>query len=247
MRPNLVSFQISPYRSSWEGRRMYVHVVRTRVVPDVIDQRRSHPLRTSVGASRSISVSEVVGVAQEIHDDGPVYTHHPGMNVPGHGFGDVGPLELEADLAIVRAEADLRKTVAVEVARSKVAADGIDLGETVEVRHEFLISLAWGHPEHDTGLPKGRAGSIAKDVQLTVGVLSESVELQTQRVLSDQSELSDSIGRIEEEQPPEFGEAPREIAEDITSFELWNGIASVDETSDYRDALIVVVLRYGID
>jgi hypothetical protein len=112
---------------------MYVQVVRPGMVPDVVDHRRSHPLGTTAGPTCSIPVPDVVGVAQEVHDDGPVYTHHSGMNVPGDRFVDVGPLELEAD-----------SSVPVEVARSELAGGGIDLGETVQVRLELVISAGGG-------------------------------------------------------------------------------------------------------
>jgi hypothetical protein len=110
---------------------MDVHVVGTGMIPDVVDQRRSHPLGATAGPARSIPVPEVVGVAQEVHDDWPVDTDHSGVNVPGHRFVDVGPLELEADSTVGRAEADLREAVSIEVARSELAGGGIDFGETI--------------------------------------------------------------------------------------------------------------------
>lgn len=63
-RADLVSFQISPYGTSWEGRRMNVHVIRAGMVPDVVDQRRSHLLGATAGPACPILVPEIVRVAQ---------------------------------------------------------------------------------------------------------------------------------------------------------------------------------------
>ncbi len=57
---------------------MNVHVVRAGMVPDVVDQGRSHLRGATAGPARFILVSEFVRVAQEVHDDGPVDTDHPG-------------------------------------------------------------------------------------------------------------------------------------------------------------------------